>query len=55
MSTKFEFIRSPNTPISEEEILVDLKRLAKERNKETISQKEYREHGSYDDRTVSRK
>lgn len=55
MSTKFKFIRSPNTPVSEEEILVDLKRLAKELNKETISQKEYREHGSYDDRTVSRK
>lgn len=52
---QFEFIPTRKASVSEEEILGDLQNTAKKLNKETITQKEYRENGSYDDTTVSRK
>lgn len=52
---QFEFVPTRKASVSEQEILNDLQNIAKKLNKETITQKEYRENGYYDDTTVSRK
>ncbi len=52
---QFEFIPARKTTVSKQEILDDLRNTAKKLDKETITQKEYRDNGSYDDTTVSRK
>ena len=55
MVEKFEFIRPPNAPVSDEEIIKDLKDVAKKLNKLTVTQKEYDENGNYNCKTVSRR
>ena len=55
MSNKFEFIQASNTVIGNEEIIDDLKTVAKKLQKNTVTQKNYNEHGKYDCSTVCRK
>ncbi|MDO8454583.1 MAG: HNH endonuclease [Sulfurimonas sp.] len=55
MIKEFEFIRPLNTLVSEEEIISDLKSVAKQLGKETVTQSAYGKLGKYDCTTVSRK
>ncbi|DAB38566.1 MAG: hypothetical protein A2023_00475 [Sulfuricurvum sp. GWF2_44_89] len=55
MEKKFEFISAKKTPISEEEIIADLKLVAKNLNEKNITSRQYAEYGKYDCTTVSRK
>ena len=53
--TKFTLSRVKGSPVSTEELLEDLKKTAKARGKDTVGQKEYRQHGSFDDTTVRKR
>lgn len=55
MKNKFEFSSAKNTPVSDEEIIADLKLVAKSLNEKNITQKKYAEYGKYDCTTVSRR
>ncbi|RLL55930.1 HNH endonuclease [Mariprofundus sp. EBB-1] len=55
MDNQFTFIKAPNTPVSEQKIIDDLKRVAKELSNEKVTQRLYGEHGKYDVTTASRK
>lgn len=55
MMEKFEFIRPANTPVSNEEIIIDLKAVAKKLEKLTVTQKDYELNGRFDYTTVSRR
>lgn len=52
---KFELQRAKNAPVSDEELITDLKRVAKETNKKTISSPLYKKLGKYDARTIDRR
>ncbi|MBF0428791.1 MAG: HNH endonuclease [Magnetococcales bacterium] len=51
----YEFRRVPNAPVSDEELMEDLKSVAEEIGTGTLSLKQYREHGKYDDSNLSRR
>lgn len=55
MDNQFTFIKAPNAPVSEKEILDDLTRVAKEEETEKVSQRLYGEKGSFDVSTAIRK
>lgn len=55
MSENFEFIRASNSPVSNEEIIDDLKAVAKKLQKPTVTQKSYETNGNFDYTTVSRR
>ncbi len=55
MDNQFTFIKAPNAPISEQEILDDLNRVSKELDTNKITQKLYGKNGLYDVTTASRK
>ncbi len=55
MDNQFTFIKAPNTPVSEQEIIDDLKRVAEKQRSDKLTQRLYGEHGNYDATTVSRK
>lgn len=55
MDNQFTFIKAPNAPVSENEILDDLKRVAKEEETEKVSQRLYGEKGNFDVSTAIRK
>lgn len=52
---KFELSRVKNAPVTNEELIADLKRVATILGTEKITQKTYREHGKYDDTTAGRR
>lgn len=51
----FRLHRVSGSPVSDAELLADLKRVAAQSGKTTVGQKEYRERGSFDDSTISRR
>lgn len=53
--SKFILTRVSGTPVSNEELLEDLKATANARGKNTVGQKEYRKHGKFDDTTVRKR
>jgi hypothetical protein len=55
MKNKFEFISARNVPVSDEDIITDLKLVAQNLNEKAITQKKYAEYGKYDCTTVSRR
>ncbi|MFA5427919.1 MAG: HNH endonuclease [Sulfurimonas sp.] len=55
MVEKFEFIRPSNAPVANEEIIDDLKAVAKKLQKSTVTQKDYGANGNFDCTTVSRR
>ena len=55
MKNIFEFISAKNKPVSDEEIIADLKLVVKNLNEKNITQKKYAEYGKYDYTTVSRR
>lgn len=52
---KFELAKVKNAPVSDEELIADLKRVATILGTEKITQNIYREHGKYDGTTVGRR
>lgn len=52
---KFQFVRAKNAPVADDEILTDLRRVAKEQGTDKITQKLYGEHGRYDSTTIGRR
>ncbi|MEY4704536.1 MAG: hypothetical protein RL042_732 [Nitrospirota bacterium] len=52
---KFKLERAKNTPVSDEEILNDLKRVSSMLNSSKVTQKLYGEHGQYDYSNVGRR
>ena len=52
---KFELSRVKNAPVTDEELIADLKRVATILGTEKITQKIYRKHGKYDDTTAGRR
>lgn len=55
MDNQFTFVKAPNAPVSENEILEDLKRVAKEEETEKVSQRLYGDKGNFDVSTAIRK
>lgn len=55
MTDKFEYIEPPNTPVSDEELITDLKRIAEILGRNTVPQKTYGDLATYDYTTVSRR
>jgi len=51
----FRLKRTSGFPATDEELLNDLKRVAHELNQSTVQMLKYREIGSFDDRTISRR
>jgi len=51
----YELTRVSGQPVSDAELLDDLRRIASDLGKTTIGQKEYRQIGRYDDSTVTRR
>lgn len=54
-SKTFKIARVQGAPVSDAELIDDLRRVSKELGQETVGQKEYRRIGTYDDSTVSRR
>jgi len=54
-TTKFELERTSGSPVPDDELLADLRRTAELLESATVGQKVYREHGRYDDSTISRR
>jgi len=52
---KFELARAKNAPVTDEELIADLKHISSVLGTTKITQKVYREHGKYDDTTVGRR
>jgi hypothetical protein len=52
---KYELSRVSGMPVSDEELLDDLRRVAVQLGKNTVGQKEYRKVGKYDDTTPTRR
>jgi hypothetical protein len=52
---KFEIKRTSGMPVSDEELLLDLKRVATKLSKQTVGMKEYQQTGTYSDTTVTRR
>ncbi len=55
MAENFEFIKPPNAPVSNEEIINDLKAVAQKLQKNTVTQKDYGANGNFNCTTVSRR
>jgi len=55
MDNQFTFIKAPNAPVTEREILKDLQRVAKVLGTNKVSQRLYGEHGNFDVSTATRK
>ena len=55
MIEKFEYSKPPNAPVSDEELIADLKRVAGQLGGNTVPQKTYGDIGEYDYTTVSRR
>ncbi|MDH5648197.1 MAG: HNH endonuclease [Gammaproteobacteria bacterium] len=55
MDNQFTFVKAPNAPVSEDEILEDLRRVSDELGSEKITQRIYAEKGKFDVSTASRK
>ncbi|MGH7442946.1 MAG: homing endonuclease associated repeat-containing protein, partial [bacterium] len=53
--SKFKLERTKGSPVSDGELLADLKLVADRQSKRTIGLKEYRAIGNYDDSTISRR
>lgn len=53
--SKFQLSRIKNAPVSDAELLADIRRVAEETDKNTIPQSLYSKHGQYDARTISRR
>ncbi|MBU1215618.1 MAG: HNH endonuclease [Gammaproteobacteria bacterium] len=51
----FEFTKAKNSPVSDEEMISDLQKVAGEIGTEKITQKIYREHGKYDESNICRR
>lgn len=54
-NSKFELERVKNTPVSDEEILDDLRRVSAALGTPKITQALYREHGQFDDSNIGRR
>lgn len=52
---RFELSRVSGAPVTDEELLADLKRIAETSGSSTVGQKTYRKCGTYDDSTVTRR
>ena len=55
MNNQFTFIKAPNAPVSDQDILDDLKRVSSELCLEKVTQRLYGENGQYDVTTATRK
>ena len=55
MNNQFTFIKAPNAPVSDQDILDDLKRVSNELGLEKVTQRLYGENGQYDVTTATRK
>jgi hypothetical protein len=56
MTTRsFKIARVQGAPVSDEQLLADLRQVAERLGKSTLGQKEYRQVGTYDDSTVGRR
>ena len=55
MDNQYTFIKAPNAPVSDQELLDDLKRVSIELDNKKITQRLYSEHGRYDVTTTSRR
>jgi hypothetical protein len=53
MTEKFEYIKPPNAPVSDEALIADLKCVAGQLGRNTVPQKTYGNIGAYDYTTVS--
>ncbi len=51
----FKLTRVQGAPVTDEQLIEDLRRVATDLGKPTVGQKEYRRLGTYDDSTVSRR
>jgi hypothetical protein len=51
----FQVVRVSGQPVTDTDLLADLRRVAQLLNASAVSQPQYREHGSYDPRTVGRR
>ncbi|MEY4730363.1 MAG: hypothetical protein RL020_1521 [Pseudomonadota bacterium] len=54
-NSKFQLVKIKNTPVSDEELINDLKRVSEVVGTEKITQKLYAEHGQFDVTTVTRR
>jgi len=54
-SPKFKLERTSGTPVSDQELLEDLRQTAAKLERASVGQKTYRKHGSFDDSTISRR
>lgn len=54
-SNRFKVLRVSGMPVSDDDLLADIRAVAKNLGKKTIPQKEYRQVGQYDDSTASRR
>jgi hypothetical protein len=52
-NSPYKFVRVRGMPVSDEQLLSDLRSVATRLGKETVGQKEYRQIGRYDDTTAS--
>jgi hypothetical protein len=52
---EYKVKRVSGMPVADTDLISDLKGVAERLGKETVGQKEYRQHGKYDDTTVSRR
>lgn len=55
MARTFELARVSGAPVSDEQLLADLRTVAVRLGKKTVGQREYRRSGTYDDSTVTRR
>jgi len=55
VSQPFKLVRVRGAPVSDDELIADLRRVANALGKGTVGQKEYRRRGTYDDSTVTRR
>ncbi len=53
--SKFKLVKAKNTPVSNEEILSDMRRVSNTLNTTKITQKIYGEHGQYDTSNIGRR
>ena len=52
---KFEVVRVKGAPVSDTELLADLRRVASKMETQKLTQKLYSEHGRFDGRNISRR
>jgi hypothetical protein len=54
-NSKFEITRYKNAPVTNEELLADLRRVSEEQKTSKVTQKIYGEFGKYDCRNIGRR